>query len=333
MITSSIQDILMMYVWEDDLDLNSRDEIVAHAQKKLFDFPYPLYDSKMKEQFEEDFIRHFYTREIGSESISLFKLRLQDYLYLNMEKWERLYQSMDESLNPFNNIDVRTTRSTDESEQTDRDLEDKETGSTTKQIGEEEESGQLTTRSKDEQEDIGLIRGVTTGTEEDTENQQQTDITSHADDFTRNLEQTPPDERLSITANDGVGLIDYASQISENKNVNDSEQGTTSTGTTGRSTTGSEDETSDRNRILSGSDTEQKDSNRTATGTEEEERTRDKTELEKQLRAFEQALDEHEIGRRTNQSFVQLYGEYIQHFQGLHRLMFKDMEKLFLGVF
>src|SRR5699024_3484895 len=183
----------MMYAWEDDKDINTTHEIVEYGRPKLFDFSYPLYDSNLKDQFELDFIRHFYTREIGSESIALFKLRLQDYLYLNSEKWERLYKSMDENLNPFHNIDVKTTRSTDESEQTDREREDKETRSNSKQLGEQEDVGQLTTRSKDEQEDIGLNREVTTGSVEDTENQQQTDVTSHADDFTRNLEQTPPD--------------------------------------------------------------------------------------------------------------------------------------------
>ena len=179
MITSSIQDILMMYVWEDDLDFTRREEIVAHAQPKLFNFDYPLYDNKLKDEFEKNFIRHFYTREIGSESIALFKLRLQDYLYLNHEKWQRLYQNVDETVNPFTNIDIKTIRDLNEEENTNRDREqqDEETDSRT---GSDNE--QMTTT-------------------------QDNTVNSHADDFTRNLEQTPPDERLSITANDGVGLI------------------------------------------------------------------------------------------------------------------------------
>ena len=277
MITSSIQDILMMYVWEDDLDLTSRDEIVEHAQRKLFNFDYPLYDPNLKETFEKDFIRHFYTREIGSESIALFKLRLQDYLYLNHEKWQRLYQNVDEDINPFTNIDIKTIRDINEEENTNRDREqqDAETDSRT---GSDNE--QMTTT-------------------------QDNTVNSHADDFTRNLEQTPPDERLSITAKDGVGLIDYASNIQENKNVNDANQTSTTEGT----------RTNVRDNEQSG------------------ERNKNVNELENQKRALEQLYNERKVGKTWNKSFVEAYNEYVNHFQGLHKMMFKDMEKLFLGVF
>ena len=277
MITSSIQDILMMYVWEDDLELNSRDEIVAHAQPKLFNFDYPLYDSNLKETFEKDFIRHFYTREIGSESIALFKLRLQDYLYLNHEKWQRLYQNVDETINPFTNIDIKTIRDLNEEENTNRDREqqDEETDSRTGSDNEQMSSTQDNT------------------------------VNSHADDFTRNLEQTPPDERLSITAQDGVGLIDYASNIQENKNINDSNQTSATEGT----------RTNVRDNEQSG------------------ERNRNVNELENQKRALEQLYNEQKVGKTWNKSFVEVYNEYVNHFQGLHKMMFKDMEKLFLGVF
>src|SRR5690625_2441556 len=182
MITSSIQDILMMYAWEDDKDIHTTDEIVEYGRPKLFDFSYPLYDSNLKQQFELDFIRHFYTREIGSESVALFKLRLEDYLHLNYEKWQRLYQNVDETINPFTNVDIKTIRDINEEENTNRDRE---------------------------QEDNETDSRTNTDSEQTTSKQDNI-VNSHADDFTRNLEQTPPDERLSITAQDGVGLIDYA---------------------------------------------------------------------------------------------------------------------------
>src|SRR5699024_8266018 len=196
MITSSIQDILMMYAWEDDKNIHTTQEIIEYGRPKLFNFTYPLYDDKLKHKFEQDYIRHFDTREIGSESIALFKLRLQDYLYLNHEKWERLYQNVDESINPFTNIDIKTIRDLNEEENTERDREqqDEETDSRT---------------GKDS---------------EQTTSKQDNTVNSHADDFTRNLEQTPPDERLNITAKNGTGVIDYASLITESKNINEANQ-------------------------------------------------------------------------------------------------------------
>ena len=277
MITSSIQDILMMYVWEDDLDLVSRDEIVAHAQPKLFNFDYPLYDELLKDTFEKDFIRHFYTREIGSESIALFKLRLEDYLYLNHEKWQRLYQNVDETINPFTNIDIKTIRDLNEEENTNRDREQEDAETDTRTVLDNEE---------------------TTNTQDNT-------VNSHADDFTRSLEQTPPDERLNITAKDGLGLIDYASNIQENKNINDSNQTSATEGT----------RTNVRDNEQSG------------------ERNRNVNELENQKRALEQLYNEQKVGKTWNKTFTEVYNEYVNHFQGLHKMMFKDMEKLFLGVF
>ena len=119
------------------------------------------------------------------------------------------------------------------------------------------------------------------------------------------MEQTPPDERLSITAQDGVGLIDYASNIQENKNINDSNQTSTTEGT----------RTNVRDNEQSG------------------ERNRNVNELENQKRALEQLYNEQKVGRTWNKSFVEVYNEYVNHFYGIQQLMFKDMEKLFLGVF
>ena len=277
MITSSIQDILMMYAWKDDKEFETTAEIVDYGKDKLFDFPYPFYDSKMKDQFELDFIRHFYTREIGSESIALFKLRLQDYLYLNHEKWERLYLSIDETINPFTNIDIITTKATDENEKTDRNMTS-DNDRTTERIQDSEEKSEYS----------------------------QHDVTkTNADDFTRALEQTPPDERLKITAKDGVGVIDYASNIQENKNTNKATQD---------------------NKVKGRS------SNTSSGGSNEQSKGK-QSELEEQLRAFDQQLEEHKIGRDLKQSFVEIYSEYIAEFRGIHQAMFREMEKLFLGVF
>ena len=44
----------------------------------IFDFPYDFYDEKKRKEFEEKFIRHFYFREIGAETIDRFKMYLRD---------------------------------------------------------------------------------------------------------------------------------------------------------------------------------------------------------------------------------------------------------------
>lgn len=45
-------------------------------------------------------------------------------------------------------------------------------------------------------------------------------MSSSDSNFSRNLESNNPDSRLTITAQDGVGVIEYASKIDENKETN-----------------------------------------------------------------------------------------------------------------
>lgn len=52
-------------------------EIVENG-RNIFPFSYEFYDEKMRSKFERDFIRHFYFREIGCETIDRFILNLQD---------------------------------------------------------------------------------------------------------------------------------------------------------------------------------------------------------------------------------------------------------------
>lgn len=49
-------------------------------------------------------------------------------------------------------------------------------------------------------------------------NTSSSDSTSTNDDFNRNIDSDTPDSRLQLTARDGEGVIEYASQISENTN-------------------------------------------------------------------------------------------------------------------
>lgn len=225
--TMTIQDILMEIVWQDGLEneLTTKKEIIDYAMPKLFDFNYPLYDEKLKEEFQRQFINHFYMREIGSESRALFKVRLEDYLVLSYPKWKKLYNTFEE-INPFLNYDIKTERGVDETENTDK----------------------TATRDDDEKTN----RKIDT-TENMTSNQQ---AITHNDglDFSREIDTDTPDDRMEITVNDGTGAIDYASNITENRGKNTTDA--TSNSDVSRETTGNEK--SDTNRLLDRDETEKR---------------------------------------------------------------------------
>ena len=59
----------------------------------IFDFNYPIFDESYRAKFEENFINHFYYREIGFETISRFKHHLKTELNILMPYYNKLYTS------------------------------------------------------------------------------------------------------------------------------------------------------------------------------------------------------------------------------------------------
>lgn len=84
------------------------DEIIAKAAPIVFNFDWPIFDEAYRLGLEEKILRHYYTREIGEETVGLWKLRLEDRLNLVMPKYNQLYESAKLEFNPF--YDVNYTR-------------------------------------------------------------------------------------------------------------------------------------------------------------------------------------------------------------------------------
>ena len=84
---------------------NSIAEIIQQAHKKIFSFPYPIFDENYRTPLETKIIRHFYTREICEETVGLWQLRLEARLNEIMPYYNKLYESELLKFNPFYDID------------------------------------------------------------------------------------------------------------------------------------------------------------------------------------------------------------------------------------
>lgn len=167
---------------QDQLNLSTKERIEI-GRPKLFDFPYPFFDDDYKPVFETNFIRHFYMRDIGYETESLFKLKLEDWLHLNMPYFNNLFESELLEFDPLLNseMNVEHTKTNDKEQSDDRNL----TGST-------ESDGTLTSTSN-----------------------QTTNENIADDNFKRDIFADTPDTRLGLTTQDGSGILEYASTIEE----------------------------------------------------------------------------------------------------------------------
>lgn len=72
---------------------SSINEILDKAAPKVFDFDFPIYDENYREILEKKILRHYYTREIGEETVGLWKLRLEDRMNIIMPYYNKLYES------------------------------------------------------------------------------------------------------------------------------------------------------------------------------------------------------------------------------------------------
>lgn len=82
------------------------DEIVEKARKKIFS-NYPIFDENHRAELEKKILKHYYTREIGFETVGLFKLYLNNRMAEIMPYYNKLYESETLEFNPFINTDFK----------------------------------------------------------------------------------------------------------------------------------------------------------------------------------------------------------------------------------
>ena len=107
------------------------EKIIQLARPKIFDFEYPIFDESYKGVLETKILKHFYTREIGSETVGLWKLRLNATLNEIMPWYNQMYREGLRLINPFVTDDIEESHT--------KEIENQETG---KEISEKTEQGE-----------------------------------------------------------------------------------------------------------------------------------------------------------------------------------------------
>jgi hypothetical protein len=197
-----------------DTENLSWDQRIEIGRPKLFDFDYPIFDINYKKVFETHFINNFYMSEIGFETEGLFKFRLKNWMNVNMPYFNKLFESELLDFDPLVNsmTEIRKTKSNDK-----------------------------------KQNQTSTMDGNSSGTAHQTNNgttHQTSNGTGTEDNFSRNLLSDTPESRLTITSNDGTGVIEYASKIEEDNTNNSKTASNTEDGTSNNTVDGTSSETS-----------------------------------------------------------------------------------------
>lgn len=87
------------------------DELLTRSAPLIFSFDYPMYDEAYRLTLQKKILRHYFTREIGEETVGLWKLRLCEKLNLIMPYYNQLYRTTLFEFNPLYDVDLTTEHS------------------------------------------------------------------------------------------------------------------------------------------------------------------------------------------------------------------------------
>lgn len=104
----------------ESLGFNDVEKILDVSAFKVFDFPFPIFDEAYRKPLVIKILRHYYTREIGFETVGLWKLKCMAHLNDVMPYFNKLYESELLTFDPFRDVDLYREH--------DRDTQTGETG-------------------------------------------------------------------------------------------------------------------------------------------------------------------------------------------------------------
>lgn len=86
--------------------LSQVNNIIKLARPKIFNFEYPIFDKKYKPVLETKILKHYYTQEIGAETVGLWRLWLDTTMNEIMPYYNKLYESELLEFNPLYDYDL-----------------------------------------------------------------------------------------------------------------------------------------------------------------------------------------------------------------------------------
>ena len=299
------------------------DDVITSALPKIFDFDFPIFDEKYRSVLETKILKHYYTREIGEETVGLWKFRLNTRLNEIMPYYNKLYKSELLDFNPLYDVDITRER-------------------TVKNDGTKSDTGETTGTSSDSRNmsgnssGTGKTTGTTTGTETGTTGGTQKVTTNGTEDVTNSNSGTNTNTKLELSSDTPQGSIDniedgdYLTHIKKTTdNGSDS-----NTGTSKRENEGTTDTTNSGTSSLESSGTNNSESESTATYTDTATSTGETTGTSKLNSVLTNTEDylEHVSGKQSGTSYAKMLQEYRQTFLNIDMSVIMELKDLFMNL-
>jgi hypothetical protein len=204
------------------------DDIVEKARHSIFE-KYPIFDENYRSVLENKILKHFYTREIGFETVGLWLLKLNQKMSEIMPYYNQFYESQKLSFNPLVNVDTsQTTAKDDRTKSTVQSAHTSTNERVNKVSKDSNETGTLTSKTAEDNKQIYGSKMATTGSddisESDTPQGTLTNVenNTYLSKFTRNKKNlTDAKSGTDETASNGSVDTSNANNINSTENANE----------------------------------------------------------------------------------------------------------------
>lgn len=95
--------------FDESMGYTDVETILDNSWNRIFDFDFPIFDEDYKPILCKKILKHYYTREIGFETVGLWKLKLNMKMNELMPFYNKLYESELLSFDPLKDADYTKT--------------------------------------------------------------------------------------------------------------------------------------------------------------------------------------------------------------------------------
>lgn len=278
-------------------------DVINTALPKVFNFEFPIFDEAYRPILEKKILKHYYTREIGLETVGLWKLFLDTKLNEIMPFYNQLYKSELLEFNPFYDIDLTRDHNLKKEETTKQDATEK---GTTEKTGNIDDNTHTETNNNQNTESTVDLQNTTGSTSKEQLGATKTHYDKYSDTPQGSLQNVQNDTYLT----NARIINDTDSQTGETTiSGNDTSKGTT----TANSNT---DGTNDTERNISTNDSEEKSVSQN---------------LNKNLNSIDDYI-EHVKGKNGGVSFSAMLNEFRTTFLNIDMQIIEELSDLFMNL-
>ena len=278
-------------------------QIIASAIPSVFDFDFPIFDESYRTVLETKILKHYYTREIGLETVGLWKLKLDTKLNEIMPFYNQLYKSELIEFNPMYDVDLTRDHNLKREETTKQDATEK---GTIEKTGSVDDNTHTETSDNQNNESTTDIQNTTGSTSREQLGSSKTHYDKYSDTPQGSLQNVQNDTYLT----NARMVNDSDSQTGETTvSGNDTSKGTT----TANSST---DGTNDTERNISTNDSEEKSVSQN---------------LNKNLNSIDDYI-EHVKGKNGGVSYSAMLNEFRTTFLNIDMQVINELGDLFMNL-